>query len=1400
MKTSPTKELSAKARLIRSYLPGRVYKNLYYLENDQINRSVDLHGAILFFDLVRFTPLTKKIILDSEFGAEKLQNVLQSYFDAMVGIVHEYGGSIYQFAGDSAVASFEQLEGESDKQTAVRAASAAWKMKNLPFDPVIVAGEEFPLETKLSLSFGDYFQVFLGDKSINFNPAILGEPVVLAGKGEKHALPGDIIITNQYKTLLPDGTEFDTVDNLFKVTTFEPVDYTLTEDVPDENLDKVLRYAKKFIPPSLAEKLFSQLTSFNAEMRDISCVFVKFDGPSYTHTRNMISNINEVYTSLVKLSSLYGGYLIQTDFLDKGNVFLILFGAPAAVEQKENKAANFALKALKYAREKTDIKELKIGLASGKSYCGDTGASFCKRYSVLGDAVNLAARLMGKAENFQILTDHYSQEALSGEFELESEGTTNLKGLDREIDLFSLNGTKKKSGEQLRTDGKLIGRVKELSWLKDRFNKTEDQPVILSIEAEAGVGKTRLAQAFLAEVVNDQTAFFTGACYPYERYSSYYPWSFVFNTIFALEGKKTPIDVLRQIEQKLKPVEPFYEEWARVFSSICGYDIEEKQLTAALEPKEKNERIFQITSELLHHIAETRRLVIFLEDFHWADDVSNLLARYLVRELPKHTLVLLVTRPMIGSDSSLAKMEEEGILESLKLKELTPEEAQAFVQEKLALETPNSGLEKHILDKAYGNPFYIETIIYTLRDQGVLQKNGETYSFNGSPQDIHIPNSLQDIMLARVDRLKQEEQITLKTASIFGRLFQYELLSELSPASLRTSISGYVDNLASNDFFSLEQEDPITYIFKHMMIRDVIYSSILLSTRQKLHYKLGELIEEKWCDSKGDCTDLLAYHYGESDDKAKALEYTLHAAKKAFSKYSNKDAIHYATKALKFLKDKGSADNSAEVIDMKYLLARANASLAQYDTAKELYLDCLQKVKNVVQKARIMTDFGRMIQEQGDIHGAREKIEEALLILGKKAPKTKAGVYGGIVLRLILHELNQVLPVFLKKVKKGTKKYERLSARSETLFHLDTIYYFHDQDMLGWSNFYNILLADRLQDKDKIIMSYSNYAMVLVSLGLFGRATNALKIAEKMSKQTNNDMARAIYYARSGIKGMYLNEPSDQATRQKEGCRIFREINNLHELFLGLSAKSVGHFMMADYKGVIESYEEVQKKANQVGAKTFIAWAQVSLPVAYYFTGKYNVEQMVEETIKGVDMCRELNDIGAHATGIHYLCRGLIHAGDGERAFKYGAEIFEVLYGHSIFMPDTHIGYSNGFEAILTGIKAGKVLEPALEKKIVKGLKQLISWGKTFPYVYSPALRAYGQYLIYKGKPKGVDYLRKAVEVVDPQINPWEAVLAHIALATHDPSRKETSTTRAIEISQGVGLKVEVDYIQKNLT
>jgi adenylate cyclase len=902
-------------------------------------------GTALFADISGFTPLTNALVkvLGPLRGAEEITHRVDRVFDALIANVERYGGSVIGFSGDAITCWFDGDDG-------LRALASALAMQQAmdAFKAVQITSEiTVSLAMKAAVASGPVRRFLVGDPQIQVIEVVAGTTLDRLAAAEHHAGRGEVVLDPATAAALSDRVDFlewrqDAEEGgkygivaALKV----PVAPKPWPPLPSGALPPEV--VQPWLLPAIYERLLAGKGDFLAEFRPAAALFLLFGGIDYDHDDVAGQKLDGYIRQVQEIMMKYDGSLLQITLGDKGSYLAIAFGAPVAHEDYVVRAVSAALDLRKLAPASGWAAKIQIGIAVGRLRTGAYGGVLSHIYGVLGNEVNLAARLMQSAGPGQILVSQAVPEAAGQGFVWEALPPLKVKGRTELMTVFSLGGVKARPSLRLQEPKyslPMVGRETELALAREKLAQArQGHGQILGIMGEAGMGKSRLVAEVIQLAYQEGLTAYGGECQSYGTNTSYLVWQHIWRGFFNLNPALPIEEILKELQVYLTRLDPDLLPRLPLLGAVLNLPIPDNDLTRSLDAKLRRTSLEALLVDCLRAHSREEPLLLVLENLHWIDPLSSDLLRLIGRSIANLPVLLIVVyRPFDERQWKDTGLNHLAYFTELSLVELTSREAERLISLKLAQLFGSAGaltpdLVENITRRAEGNPFYIEELLNYLRDLQIDPRDIRALA------QIDLPSSLHSLILTRIDQRTESQKITLKLASVIGRIFiaawlwgAYPELGD--PQQVRADL----DRLSRVDLTPLETDDPeLTYLFKHIVTQEVAYGSLPFATRAILHDQLAQFIESALRDNLDQYVDLLAFHYEHSDNLPKKREYFRKAGESAQLNYANEAAIRYYRNLLPLLA-------GTEQVPVMLKLGQVLELTGEWDAARQLYQQALQ--------------------------------------------------------------------------------------------------------------------------------------------------------------------------------------------------------------------------------------------------------------------------------------------------------------------------------------------------------------------------------------------------------------------------------------------------------------------------
>jgi len=590
-----------------------------------------------------------------------------------------------------------------------------------------------------------------------------------------------------------------------------------------------------------------------------------------------------------------------------GDAILAFFGAPITHEDDPQRAVLAALEIQQgisaYAKE-IRLKHglefgLRVGINTGLVVVGEIGSDLRMEYTAIGDAINLAARMEQTAAVGAIQISDETYKLIAPFFNVEPLGEVEIKGKAAPIKTYRVLGVKSTPGQLRGLEGltsPLVGRDAQLALLNDRMKELANGTgSFVAVIGEAGLGKSTLIAELKKSHRDSGVTWLRGDALSYARSISYFPWRQVIRQSIGASDDDSPADVRAKLKQRVADDLPFLE-------AVLAVESEESlQVLAEFQGDALVKRITESARACLSGFASASPLVIVFDDLHWADEASlNLLLNLADVIETQPILFIYMSRPDKTAPSwdSLEKIQQKiGVkYSSILLEPLRAEETDTMLTNLLGMKGLPKNVRDLIVEKADGNPFFVEELIRSLIETKQIVRENSHWKAMGDNAKISLPNTLRGVLSARIDRLPELSRHVLQDASVIGRIFDLHILKRLT--SLNGGLDSHIQYLKEATLIEPVRDE---YMFRHVLIQEAAYDSILIKNRAELHRQIGETLEELHADRIEEFAPLLAYHFYAANDP-RSLKYDILAGEKAARLYANAEAAAHFSRAIEVAK------------------------------------------------------------------------------------------------------------------------------------------------------------------------------------------------------------------------------------------------------------------------------------------------------------------------------------------------------------------------------------------------------------------------------------------------------------------------------------------------------------------
>ncbi len=628
-----------------------------------------------------------------------------------------------------------------------------------------------------------------------------------------------------------------------------------------------------------------------AERKRITALFSDLSGYTAMTTKLDPEEVKEITSRIFdgsrEIIRKYEGFIERF----AGDGFLALFGVPKAHEDDPIRAIQAALEIHGFVESLNPLYQNRVGRALTMHSGINTGLAVTAdvnpekgTHGVTGEAVNVGARLSDLADAGDILVGAETFRASQGHFAFEALNPVKVKGKSEPIPIYKLLSENShlssiRSGRQVSSE--MVGRDREMDKLEFQVMKAlNGEGSIVNVIGEAGIGKSRLMAELKKKEVMKRVTLLEGRAISIGRNLSFHPIIDLLKQWAGIAEDDREISAFHKLENAVKEVHPEEtEEILPFLATLMGMKLTGKHAERIKDTKGEalEKLILKNVRELLIKGSASRPAIFLMEDLHWADASSIDLLEALYHLAENHKIVFInVFRPgyLEAGHNKIATLGQKypGRYAEVEIRPLEKADSEELIANMLHIEGLPHSLKDQIVGRAGGNPFFIEEVIRSLIDEGVVVQGERGFEVTRKINDVVIPPTINDVLMARIDRLDEKTKELVKVASVIGRSFFDRILKDVA-----VSIEDVDERLAYLKDIQLIREQKrlqeLEYLFSHALAQEAAYESTLLQKRKALHLKVAKSIENIFQGRLHEFYGMLAYHYGSGDALEKAEEY-----------------------------------------------------------------------------------------------------------------------------------------------------------------------------------------------------------------------------------------------------------------------------------------------------------------------------------------------------------------------------------------------------------------------------------------------------------------------------------------------------------------------------------------------
>jgi class 3 adenylate cyclase/tetratricopeptide (TPR) repeat protein len=915
------------------------------------------------------------------------------------------------------------------------------------------------------------------------------------------------------------------------------IDFEVFADLTEDDLEKLglpmgprkklLRAAEDLTDqgeaaPSLIRHIQSEAgSSHEAERRHLTVLFCDLVGSTELSAKLDPEDMREVLRAYQeacsKVIKRYDGYVAK--FMGDG--VYAYFGYPTAHEDDAERAVNAGLEIVEAVSGLEHDLAVRIGVATGNVTVGDLiGEGASEEANVVGEAPNLASRLQGLAEPNTVIIGEATRALASGMFETRELGAQHIRGFTDPVNAWIVLRVRTNESRFQATRGEhltqLIGREEELEILLRRWGrakKGEGQVVLIS--GEPGIGKSRLAQALQDKLVREDYTLLRYQCSPFHTHSALHPIIEQLERVSGFEIGDGAEVKLEKLEAALAKSGRPFKDTAPLFAHLLSIPIADRYPTIEVSPQRRKELTLAALVDQLVGLTDNQPALFVFEDSHWVDPTTLELLEMTLDRAPTMPLLMLIThRPEFSAPWVGRPHVTPMILRRLERRDC------ALMVDNIAKENGIAeSLRDRIADQTDGVPLFVEELT-----KSVIETS------TGSTEVIEVPSTLQDSLEARLDRLGTAKEVA-QIGAVIGREFAFDLLSPVADTP-DTELKEALDRLVQSELVFRRGEFPdARYTFKHALVQDTAYASLLRSRRKELHERIATVLKEGFPEIEAAEPELLAHHFTEAGQTELAIEYWKRAGENCFRRPAIEECIEHFRRGIELAHSLIDEKNKARLeLDLQSRLAPILAVVrgvgapepaASYERARYLAqgLDDTEKLFPIVwgqwmvkrgqrKTAEARSAWGQPFQGQTKIQ--MEHIEKALQIYDPALHSLSATTYGNHDAGCCGLFHKGVIQWAMGYPVRGGKNFEKSVKLADEISHLPTRVF-----MAHLRNWRNVFEGDT-----QAVYETANKAIdESIEIGLFNLVPLSISL-RGWAKGLSEDPDKGVAEIRQGLEGL----------------------------------------------------------------------------------------------------------------------------------------------------------------------------------------------------------------------------------------------------------------------------------------
>jgi len=1065
--------------------------------------------------------------------------------------------------------------------------------------------------------------------------------------------------------------------------------------------------------------------SLEGERKQVTVLFSDLSGYTAISERLDPEEIKKIMSQLFReITSVVNKY---DGTIEKyiGDAVMATFGIPRAHEDDPIRAIRTAkdiheivnTMSTQFEDRVGSLLSMHTGINTGLVVTGEVNLEKGK-LGVTGDTVNVASRLSTLAKPGEILVGQDTYHQAEGHFTFEKLEPTRVKGKTEPVAVYRVVEEKVKIGRvrglAIRgLSSPLVGRDAEFIAIKGCVNKLLDgQGGILSIIGEAGLGKSRLMAEIRNHIMKAQglpaLQWLEGHTLSYGQKISYWPFQEILRQYAGISEDDSDVEAWGKLENRA--TELFAVDAGEILpylASLLTLDIKGEYATQVkyLDGESMGRQVFLASRRFFERLAQAQPVILVFEDLHWADESSTLLMEHLLPLVNRVPLLICgVSRPESKTPAfrlrEIAAKDYERCYTEIRLSPLSQIESAELVGNLLEIENLSRRLRDMIIHKAEGNPFFLEEIMRSLIDRHAVERDPTTGRWKATPnvETLTIPDTIQGVIMARVDRLDEELKQVLRTASVIGRSFLYRILHAIEQAV--QELDHHLDNLQAMELIREKQRIPeLEYIFKHALVQETTYESILLQKRRELHARVAQTIETLFPDRLEEFYSMLAHHYVRAEAWEKAQEYLFKAGDQA-----------------------GRIAADAE-------------TLAHYQQAMAAYARVFGDRWDPIQRASLERKMGEAFYRRGEHKQAMEYLQRALTYLGKSLPISHWRVRLEILCEVVIQIGHRLLPrLFLKPP--DTPVSQAIEEEGRIYEIMGYIDYFTSPEHFLLICLRSLNFSERNGFHLVIVIGSGGLGLVADFIPAFRIGEYYVQRAVALAEQAQHPGALGFAYECLSAHEIMLGRFNNTVDYGLRGAEAYRKGGywNLHGWGASLFLVSRALLAQGNFRKALAFAQDLVRAGQDSNDLQVWCWGLAEAGPAQKGMGR--LEEAIINLERAVNLAEGVPDHMFRAWASGHLARCYLQKGDLERALGMLEECDHLSRKHNV-RANFNKPLRNGLvDVYLSAAEQSDGPERAdCLKKAKIACEKALKFGKAYRHGLAEAMRLKGTYEWLREKP-----------------------------------------------------------------